>query len=193
MRNLKNLFLVAITLLVTVTTYASNYPSVISGSAKTLVVDLNDWAVTNLSISILDENNEVLIKDDLAAGQYNLRKYNLKNLPVGKYQLIIDGNKKVAVHTVEVDFKNVNIVAENARVYFRPRIEVEMNSVSLNLLSLNEDVTVAISDKHGTFFSKEYSNKNSINARFDITTLPEGEYTFSVSTKDQFAVESFKK
>lgn len=193
MRNFKNLFLAVAIILTASTTYANINPTINLQEAKVLVVDLNDWAKADLKISIKDENNEVLLDDQLNAGQLTSRKYNLKNLPIGNYTLIIAGSQKVAVHSIDVSNNSVVINNQDVEVYFRPTLTVKEGAVELNHLALGKKVQVSISDQRGVFFVKEYKDMGSVNKRFDTSTLPKGSYVVSVSTKNQYVSKSFDK
>ncbi len=193
MKRIKNLTLAIAILFAAMTTYANSYPTINLDADKTLLVDLNDWTITDVSIIIKDERSEILHTDAIVAGTAKNRRYNLKNLPIGNYQLVIDGFTKTAIHTINVGYDKVNIETESSKIVFKPMFAFEDNAVELNHLALGKKVSISISDKDGVFFNKVYEGIPTINKRFDISDLPSGSYVISLETEEQYVAEAFNK
>ncbi len=179
--------------LFTTNTYATIYPIINSSEAKKLVVNLNDWASSDVNVIIRNESGEIIYNDDFAQGAISKRTYDLANLPNGAYSLEIAGINKKSITEVIVASKEVAVLAEATQIVYKPTIAVKENIIELNHLSLGEDVTIKMSDSKGTFFTTTFEGKDAVHTSFDISDLPKGEYIFSLSTDNQYESVEFKK
>jgi hypothetical protein len=173
--------------------FATIYPIINASEAKTLSIDLNDWAAADVNVIIRDFNGEILHNDDFAKGAITKRKYDLANLPNGAYTLEIAGNNKKSISEVILGDKGVIVNSEATKIVYKPTFQVKDNAIVFNHLALGEQVTILVSDDRGTFFTKSYKGRNTIHASFDTSDLPKGSYVFSVSTDNQFESIEFRK
>ncbi|WP_235298108.1 T9SS type A sorting domain-containing protein [Portibacter marinus] len=121
------------------------------------------------------------------------RKYNLKYLPNGTYNMVIESDTKKAIHKLVVTNQSISISKDKNGVVFKPTIKKTENGIDLNQLALGRAVEVTISDSNGVFFTQNYKGITSINRRFDISKLPAGIYTVAVSGENQYDTYSFVK
>lgn len=184
---------VIVALFFTTSTYATIYPIVNAGESKSLTIDLNDWASSDVKIIIRDNNGEILHNDGFAKGSIQKRKYNLANLPSGNYVLVIEGNNKKSVSNFMIAGSKVVFDAEETQFIYKPQFIVKNQSVEINHLALGENVKVTIANANGVFFTKEYADKNTINTSFDISKLPYGSYVMTLSTANQYESVKFTK
>jgi hypothetical protein len=193
MNKLLKIAAVVTTFLFTTNTYATIYPIVNSSEAKKLVVNLNDWAASDINVIIRDLRGEIIYNDDFAKGAITKRSYDLAYLPNGTYALEIAGSNKKSITQVVVADKNLTVNTASTKIVYKPAITVDGNRIALNHLSLGEDITIKLSDSKGTFFTKTFEGKDTINASFDISDLPNGAYIFSLSSDNQYESVEFKK
>lgn len=190
---IRNLFVAAAFLLAVSTTYANTNPTISLDQGKTLIVNLNDWANSDVEITIEDLNGSILHTDKFKNGSTPGRKYNLKNLPAGSYDLIIESNTKKAIQSIKVDNNTLSVEILKSVLIYKPNVAVKEGSIELNHLTLGNDLSVSISDKKETFFTASYANQATVNKRFDIANLPQGEYVFSIESSNQYYSFPFVK
>jgi hypothetical protein len=190
---MRNLIFTATILLAATTTYANTNPTISLNEGKILVVNLNDWANSDVSVSIQDQDGLVLHNDNFQTGTTLGRKYNLKNLPLGTYNLIIENSTKKAIHELTVDENSVSMEPLPNALAYIPFVDIKENTISLNQLTLGNDLSVFISDNKNTFFEKTFSNENTVNQKFDINSLPRGKYEFSIQCNNEYYSFPFVK
>ena len=121
---------------------AKTFPVINFENNKTLVVDLQDWTNTDVSIAIRDYNGFVLHKEQILEGSQNLRKYNLMHLPVGHYELLIEGDNKVAIHTLSVKFDEVVAEKINEKMIFKPTVIITNNAIKPATTNIHQLIAV---------------------------------------------------
>ena len=190
---MRNLIVLTILILSASSTFAEKYPKVNFDENKTLFVNLNDWAGLNIDIEIRDLKGEVLHESQVQKGATLTKKYNLKNLPVGEYELILHSDMKKAIYPIEVTENAVKMLPVENPVVFKPMVAYKKNNIEFNQLALGRTVTFTITDRTGTFFTKTFQNEASINTKFDVTKLPAGNYTVAVIGQNQYDTYFFQK
>ncbi len=190
---MRNLIVLTILILSASSTFAEKYPKVNFDENKTLFVNLNDWAGLNIDIEIRDLKGEVLHESQVQKGATLTKKYNLKNLPVGQYELILHSDMKKAIYPIEVTENAVKMLPVENPVVFKPMVAYKNNNIEFNQLALGRTVTFTITDRTGTFFTKTFQNEASINTKFDVAKLPVGNYTVAVIGKNQYDTYFFQK
>jgi hypothetical protein len=190
---IRNLSVAAAILLAVSTTYANTNPTISLDQGKTLVVNLNDWANSDVEITIEDLYGQVLHTDKFKNGSTPGRKYNLKNLPFGSYNLIIESNTKKAIQSIRVDSNSISMEILNSLLVYKPGVVIKEEAIELNQLTLGSELSVSISGAKGTFFTKSYANQSTVNKKFDITGLPKGDYVFTVENNNEYYTFPFVK
>ncbi len=173
--------------------FAANNPIINFDNTKTLTISLNDWAKEDVTITLKDYAGEILHWEKLNKGTNIERKYNLKNLPLGYYEVQVEGTNKIVVHSIKLDLNQVISNPLMDKIIFKPAFSFSKNAIELNHLALGKKVQVSVYDEQGVFFTKAYAEQASINTRFDITQLPKGKYSISFSTDDQYITQTFTK
>lgn len=189
---IKNLLVVIILISAVNTSFSNNYPTIKLIENKTLAVNLNDWSNQDVTITIQDFYGTVLHIDQLNQVDIKSRRYNLKYLPDGNYNLIIEGTTKKATHSIKVIEGKLK-VSDDIKMVFKPVVAVKNGNLEFNQLTLGRAISVSIADANGTFFTKEFEAASTINKRFDISALPIGRYTLIVEGEDQYDTYAFTK
>ena len=158
-----------------------------------LQVDLNDWKDSSVKITLRDLNGNILHSDKSTNRKLSNRKYNLESLPVGSYQLIVEGANKKSIHTIAVGIDKITTNDVEDVLIFKPTINVNEDYLEINHLTLGEDVQISILDNNGEFFTKSFVGESSINTRFNISDLPAGKYLVSLSSENQYVTKEFTK
>lgn len=175
---------------ITVSTFANNITSSNSVGEKALIVDTHNWKSDNISIEIRDEEGAIIYKDNYST-QKN-KKFNFENLPDGKYSITLSNELKLTKQWFTIKANNVNI-QPNTETFFKPVIKINEQFIDLNYLASDPNTTVSIYDENNSIFNMRFKNEKKINRRFDTTSLPAGEYTFNVSSKNGSYTKIFRK
>lgn len=172
---------------------AATYPIINLEGSKVLQIDLNDWTDSSITITLRDVYGTILHSDISTNQQLTNRKYNLENLPVGSYQLIVEGENKKSIHTLAVGFTKITTNKIEDVVVYKPTFNVRGDYLELSHLALGKNVELAILDQNGVFFSKSFKGESTINTRFDISDLPAGNYIVSLTSENLYVTKEFTK
>lgn len=190
---MEKLVVLVVVILSATSIYAGNYANVIFEKDKTFVLDLNDKENPYVEIEIRDLNGKVLHSENYQTLSIASKKYNLKNLPNGTYEMVIQSKMGKTIYPMTVTFDGVKMSPVSNHVNFKPIITYENDLIEFSQLTLGRDVTFTLSDKEGIFYTKNYKNEASINANFSASKLPAGDYTVTITSNDQDHTYSFKK
>ena len=172
---------------------AAIYPIINLEGSKVLHVDLNDWTDSSVKITLRDLSGNILYSDKSTNRQLLNRKYNLESLPVGSYQLIVEGGNKKSIHTLAVGINKITTNNIEDVLIFKPTINVTEDYLEINHLALGKKVEISILDNNGVFFSRSFKGESTINTRFDISDLPAGNYLVSLNSENQYETKEFTK
>ncbi|WP_372745742.1 hypothetical protein [Lutibacter sp.] len=187
MKNLFNksivLFLFLIANVVTANVVFDNV-HLFSGSSKSL----------NLQLSSSDGATEIFIKDAKGILLYSevinasklSKKFDLRLLPDGVYSVEIAGQTKIKVLPFEVSFGKVNVLDEMKTVVHKPIIRVENNLIYVSKFSPNmESFKISFYDENDNVLVQDKLGKELMAGKiFDISQLPEGNYTIAAEYED---------
>lgn len=190
---MKNLMLLIVTLLATFTIQAAEYPNIIVNKNKSFVLDINDWKMKNIEVSILDNFNRIVYNEAISAGYNKVKKYDLAGLSAGLYTVKIEDDLKEIFYTVLVNSTSIALMSDKTIAY-KPIVVAKGDKVDINVLALNKAVAVDLFDVEGTnLFSESQKDKGKYARRLDISTLPSGYYTLQVKFNDQLYTHSISK
>ena len=153
--------------------------------AKTFVVEFNYEKSTDVIIRINDADGVELMREVLSGVGSDIKKINLKNLPEGSYDFIIEDNLKKEIRPFELDAAFVNFTT-GEREYFKPSITQRGDYIALNFLAFaGHKVNVRIQDIQGNrLYNGTIQANGSVNKAYNIKNLAKGAYTFIVSNDE---------
>lgn len=161
-------------------TVTAGSPSIVKSTDKSFSVFFDDWNESDLTVQLKDLTGFVLMTDNVTDEKVTGKKYNLKNLPTGDYVLEISGDQKVMTQALSLNDEEVTI-SDNSDLYYAPTVTIDEDKLDLNVLSLSKDVEVQIRDQEGNVvFKTDLGSQISVNKRFDLSQLDNGEYAISV-------------
>ena len=85
---------------------ASTLPTIKEDAKKSFVLNLKDWNKSALQVSIISEEGTTVFTETLKEYQSS-RKYNLKYLTVGDYNVQLSDDYKTITYTIAVSNNNV--------------------------------------------------------------------------------------
>ena len=150
------------------------------------VITVNFDQATNAPVDVIlkDMEGHILIEEALNSQDAQRRKYNLKNLPSGKYTLEVYEDFKVTKQTVRIDGKTAILTDEI--ITFKPVCSQTDNHWSINLLLLEKDADIEIYDAQSNLvYTKEYKGQNKITKSFDLTQLKPGTYNAIINIEGE--------
>ncbi|WP_236979290.1 T9SS type A sorting domain-containing protein [Membranihabitans maritimus] len=191
---MRNLILILLAVLTITTVKAEDFPSIIINDGKSFVLDLKDWTKDAVQISILDPYGRTVYEENKEAGTSKLKKYNMDQLASGMYAVKVEDEIKEVTYNIYVNNQNVSIVG-GKKVTYKPVVYYDNEGIiSVNVLALNKNVSVNLSDSKGyNLYSDEVSKNVRYGKQLDISKLPSGYYDVTVGLGDQFYNTTIQK
>ena len=184
MKSVATLMLCLSTLLVS----AGSSPdvTVVHTGNKSFALYLGDTQREVQFVKLKDMNGQVLLSDRAKGVESFSRKYNLVNLPAGKYFLSIEDGSRTMIQPITVTADALEIPEHEMKTVFMPAVVVASEKLDYTLLCLDEtSVTIEIIDELGRKnYSATTTEQGSVQRRFDITALTPGTYTMVTRLKD---------
>lgn len=135
---------------------------------------------TAVDVAIIDADGNVLYKGMLANSKTGRQSFNLNNLPDGQYYITAGNNAWWMSQGVTIAGNSVNVDARNLQQIAQPTITAyEKNKIEVTMPATNvTDASVTIYDAQNILVHSEKLSGST--RRFDLSSLPEGAYTFVV-------------
>ena len=150
---------------------------------QSLVVEVKK-VETGSVLSLINSTGDVLYKDRFLNEKNFSKTIDFKNLPDGKYLLIMD---KEFIRSTSVITKNNELVSIDSEAYstvFKPCFRKENDLVKFYLVNPSENyIEVEIFDKHGESVGNLKSRDSVLKTTFDFSDVNPGDYTFRINTK----------
>lgn len=176
--NLKNLSVVLIATLMTLTVNARNFSEVVNVKTfeadKKALIRVNNEVEAFVSITIENENGTVVFYEENFKGMIYAKILNLKNLEEGNYKLTIRSGNDLVVKNLEV--KNNEVVVSGIKTVV---VNANYNSLK-NLFHVEAKNGGKIKlYKSDSLVFEDYVNSNKI-SRYDLNLLEKGSYTAEI-------------
>lgn len=139
---------------------------------------------TLVDIAIIDTQGTVLYKG-VVRNKTGLQSFNLKNLPDGQYYITAGNNAWWMSQGVTIQGNGLTVDARNLQQVMQPTLTAyEKNKIEVTMPATNvTDASVAIYDAQNVLVHSEKFNGPA--RRFDLSSLPEGAYTFVVGPQQK--------
>lgn len=183
---MKNLILTTGLVLITILQLsANNAPESTSldviENEKSVILNLSGLIAGAELFTISDSAGDVVFTDSVE--EYEDRvKYNLANLPVGRYTIKVEGAHFVEFHEIMITNKFVEV--ESVESHFSPTFKAMDEKISVNaLFTSEEDIQVTIYNANGDLVYDFSDQKmGSFKKTFNLKHLEKGQYKVIVST-----------
>ena len=174
-------------LMMTVLTLSSNVNakavSVIK-NAKSLIVETSGWKSENVKVLIKEFSGNIILEDIITKAKGS-RKYNMVNLPDGQYSIEMSSDLKITVRNFEVSNNHVNL-SPDVQTIFKPIVNWTGQNLDVNLLNVSKSTVITIQDENGQALLTQKYQDPAIHQRFNIGSLPSGDYTVNIETGDRY-------
>ena len=169
--------------------------SIRNQNGQSFSLHLNNLENTSYSIQLSDMEGFVFISEKVEMQNDYLKLFNLKNLPVGDYQLSLENDVNVIIQDITVLEQKLVINPAAQREINKPNIQYQSNFLDLNMSNLESElVEVLIRNKNGAeLFDEKINAEGKINKRFNLKALPAGNYEILIMTKYYTYQQNFLK
>lgn len=155
-------------------------PLATSIEQKTITISIYELKPKEVEVRILDKKGEVLLTELFNTKDFRNRKYNLNNLPDGKYDLEVSDVQKTITMTLII--KSDILEIEKEEKLYKPHSFIMDKKWNLSVMSLGKDVNVRIIDQRGELvYEDEIKEKISVNRRYNLSKLKKGSYNLYIS------------
>lgn len=184
---------ILVALLLTVNLFGNVSPDYITTNYydPSVVISFDAWKNEALTVKIISHKSEVIYFDKLKTDSSDGIRYNMKHLADGKYTIRLENTVKLVEE--KVILINGKIVEKDAKVYFKPVVNVNASNVMVSFLSYNGKADITILKKGEVVFEDFITNVKPLNKVYNTNELDKGEYSIRVSNDKVSKVIEFKK
>lgn len=184
MKNTINNFVVAFMLLVSFSSSATDGVNLKVENQYDLIVDIQKTEYGS-ELSLLNQNAEVIFRDQLDENARFSKKFNFDSLEDGEYLLVLD-KKYCKSTTVITKVKDqIKIVHANYKFAFKPCFKIEEDQVVVYMPNLSEsNLSVEVFDKKGIKVGNFETREPELRKAFDFSEVDSGKYTFIIETSE---------
>lgn len=158
----------------------------VTASQKHLKVDVAKAPEEIVEVTIEDTEGVVLYNDEMGK-KATRKRYDLRNLPVGQYYLIVLKNRIKMVQPFIIQTNGI-VISEQDRVD-TPMPQVSFKGTKLDVRifsSKSEKALLKIVDNQGITAFEETITGKSAAKRFDLKKLPKGVYFVELTVDSDF-------
>jgi len=157
------------------------------------VIAFNNEVNLPAELSIEDENGDVLFyKEGIISNKVYTQMFDFDNLYEGTYTIKVknsNGTNKLEFSVID-DEVIISAKNKNADTFFK----LEEDQLKFSFLNHSlKPVNFSITTNGNQVFTKELGDNFSISTGFDLTKLPEGDYTAKVTDGELIYVYTFEK
>lgn len=153
-----------------------------SSEANKIVLNLENMFADNVKCTFTNEEGIIIFRDQISTENRVSKKYDLGQLPMGKYTIEVNDLMKVERLELVISKEGIEFSNEIAEITYKPTVWLnEDKTVDFNLLALGQVASISISSLEGEIFTESFKKQSSISKRFNLNGLESGEYTVRVS------------
>jgi hypothetical protein len=162
-----------------------NFDLITDITNKTIILDLKNNLGGDVTVSIIDLEGTTVFNEEFKANKKN-RKYNLSNLNVGTYTLIVEDVKSVTSKKVYISNASL-LVDDNANVVNKPTMIKSGDSWIVKNNS-NTEIGFTISDANN-ILTKQKLVPGALDKKLYTTNIPSGVYyiTYTINGRDYYS------
>ncbi len=190
---MKNVILIFAMIFTTYVVNAEQYPIIQVDKEKIFVLDLNDWAMDQLHITIREQQGKEIFSDYYDGKGNPIIKYDVRSFPNGMYSVKVSDEYKSVSFDLFVSYQTVTLVGEE-KVIFKPFVKFSNNMLDINLMSLNNDVSLLLYDPKGKLIYEDSVYNLPVYAkRLNLENMGKGTYTVSIEVDGESFTDRITK
>ena len=138
-----------------------------------------------IDVSIIDTDGNVLYQGVVSRDKAGRQSFNFRNLPDGQYYITAGNNAWWMSQGITIRGNALTVDARNLQQVTQPTLTAyEKNKIEVTMPATNvKDASVAIYDAQNVLVHAEKFMGST--RRFDLSSLPEGAYTFVVGPEQK--------
>jgi len=149
--------------------------------AKKIVLNFENMFADKVKCTFLSSENGVIFSDVIYTSERKSKKYDLSKLPIGNYVVEVNDLMKIERLSLTVTSKGVEFANEESNITYKPTLWLnENNTVDFNLLALQKDVKISISNGDEVLLEERITGENSVGRRFNLNQFAGQDVTVNV-------------
>lgn len=156
-------------------------------NSQTVMVTLSNTSKGEVTVALEDVYGARFASDKVKSSERFAKKYNLSQLEVGNYRLVVIKNFIKTIQPFVLTSRNIVLNELERKEKFLPSIKVKDNMLDVNVLLGNySNIIVKVYSNDGlvTFEDKNYVVLT-LHKRFDLSRLANGTYIVEVLAGDE--------
>lgn len=163
-------------------------------SSNSFVLRLDNPVEAKVQVSLKDRNGYTLHEEGY--GQSNIRHtYNLKNLPLGEYVLIVQFNDIIQLQPISKTEGDLEIDPQKRQRVLPPEMDYTSGYLNLSMIYPEDlSVYVKVEDDFGhVLYHRNQKANGQVQQRFNLNQLENGLYHFSVNIDGDYWDHTYSK
>lgn len=137
-------------------------------------------------IRIEDKDGMILLNEKSEDQDKFQRMYNLENLPLGEYTVIIENEHQLILQPILMNGRFLKIDNTEQKEVYKPALTLKKNALVINMLHFEKSpIHLTLKDKSdAVIYSNAFKTYGSLNKQLNITQLPDAEYLLEIATEN---------
>jgi Secretion system C-terminal sorting domain len=159
----------------------------IASTSKNIIVNLGDVQKEEITIAIMDNDQNTLISETVKDVKNFTKKYNVSRLDDGNYKMIITKKTIRTVQPFSILHGDVTMSTEDKKEKFLPTISFANDRLDVNVLLSNySNIIVKLYDNEGReVMNDKQMAEFKLNKRYNLSNLLSGVYVAEVTAGDE--------
>ena len=159
----------------------------IAATSKNIIVNLGDVEKEDITIALMDEDQNTLMSETIKDVKNFAKKYNVSRLDDGDYKMIITKKTVRTVQPFSIYHGEVTMSLDDKKEKFLPTITFKEDKLDVNVLLSNySNIIVKIYDNEGReMMSDKQMAEFKLNKRYNLSKLQAGVYVAEVTAGDE--------
>jgi hypothetical protein len=159
----------------------------IASNAQNVIVNLGDVQNEEIKISLIDEDQNILLTETVKDVKSFTKRYNVSRLEDGGYKMIITKKTVRTVQPFSIEKGVVKMSNMDKKEKFLPTLSFDNGKLDVNVLLGNySNIVVKLFDNEGReMMTDNHYAEFKLNKRYDLAKLPAGVYIAQVMAGDE--------
>jgi Secretion system C-terminal sorting domain len=159
----------------------------IAANAKNIIVNLGDVQKEEITIALMDDDQNTLMSETIKDVKNFAKKYNVSRLEDGDYRMIVTKKTIRTVQPFSILHGEVTMSVEDKKDKFLPTLSFQNDNLDVNVLLSNySNIIVKLYDNEGReVMNDKQMAEFKLNKRYNLTNLQSGVYVAEVTAGDE--------
>ncbi len=195
MKNLARKSLVAVGLMMSLSTLANDNELAIKEKETNVTSIRFENVMQGSSLTIKDENGLVLYNESIEqTGDYT-KGFDLSSLPNGDYFFELNSDLKLVVIPFNVDSSEVVLEKGSEEAIYKPAVITKENMVYVSRTAIDESplsCKIYYADNYDLVHRAKFEEMGEVNKAYDFSTAKKGNYVFVFESKGRKFTKNIK-